>query len=163
MPRSLLLAPTIVTVVALATAGTLLAAGLMPQRESAPVAGSRSLIAPPASPRAVLPATDLAQSVKARDLIVMMTLSPGRAGDNELTIMYLDADGDERSTEDVRVRLSYLDYGDQSLAWPPTESHPGHIRLLGSVPHEGNWRIEVEIWRSGMGATQASFEVNIGQ
>jgi hypothetical protein len=92
----------------------------------------------------------------------MMTLTPGRAGYNELTVMYFDADGDERDTEEAIIRLVYLDYGNVAFAFQPTEFHPGHILLEGPfIPHEGSWRIEVAILRRGLAATNASFDVVI--
>jgi hypothetical protein len=132
-------------------------------QESPRALASDAAVAKPQSSNHAKPATeDLAQSVRAGDLILMMTLTPGSAGDNELTVMYFDTDGDERAADGVRLRLSYMDYGNLSLEWAPTESHPGHVWLKGCLfPHEGNWRIEVEIQRSGLVATNASFDVRV--
>ncbi|HLF77338.1 MAG TPA: hypothetical protein VJB57_07565 [Dehalococcoidia bacterium] len=106
--------------------------------------------------------SDLSQSKVVDDLVVMMTLTPGRAGYNELNVMYFDTDGGEGLGGATFV-LSYLDFGDIRLEQPATEGHSGHAVLSGEhFRHAGRWRVAAQIHREGAQDTVAEFDVGIG-
>ena len=73
----------------------------------------------------------------------MMTLTPGRAGYNELNVMYFDVNGGEGELGGIMFAFSYLDYGNIHFEHPPTERHTGHAVLTGEhFRHAGHWRLQ---------------------
>jgi len=105
--------------------------------------------------------TGLAQSIQIDSTILMLTLSPGRAGANEATIMYFSAHP-ETTVEVDAVRLSYLEHPGVEFEATLSERHPGHIYCRDLVfPHPGRWRLEAFL-RTQDGIQPAAFELTVG-
>ncbi|HLF76016.1 MAG TPA: hypothetical protein VJB57_00865 [Dehalococcoidia bacterium] len=75
---------------------------------------------------------------------VTLTVSPGRAGINEINLYFFDAEGTWLTVDKVELRLKYLDHGDTTIAKVVPPLHPGHAFITSdAVRHAGRWQIEV--------------------
>jgi copper transport protein len=105
----------------------------------------------------------LAQSVRADDLNISLDVYPGIAGQNELGIFLNDADGDERTIQNVIVRFKYLDESlgeNEDFAQP--FHPPTHYTLSTSqMSLTGSWQIEVIVRREGLLDARGTFTVRI--
>ena len=105
----------------------------------------------------------LAQSVRAGDLNLSLDVYPGIAGQNELGIFLNDADGDERTVQNVIVRFKYLDESlgeNEDFAQP--FHPPTHYTLSTSqLSLTGSWQIEVIVRREGLLDARGTFTVQI--
>jgi hypothetical protein len=92
----------------------------------------------------------------------MFTLTPGRPGLNEITLMYFPAGQLVQVAEVVSLTLIYLDHGGVSFVLPPTQSHPGHAYLLDDhIRHAGKWRVEALLHREGGAGLTVGFDLVI--
>jgi len=103
----------------------------------------------PASTRTAIPSPTAeplvsSQSGRAGEMQVTLTVSPGRAGINEINLYFFDAEGTWLTVDKVELRLKYLDHGDTTIAKVVPPLHPGHAFITSdAVRHAGRWQIEV--------------------
>jgi hypothetical protein len=91
-----------------------------------------------------------------------MTLSPARAGPNEVNFFFYDTNGDDRSIERLTARFSFLDFAIAPVSVDMFELHPGHAFLIDQqIRHAGRWRIELVVRRQGLRDATATFELAI--
>jgi len=128
-----------------------------------PTAVPRPTLAPAApQPTAANLPPLLTLNRRADDLDVIMTVSPARAGPNEVNFFFYDTNGDDRSIERLTARFSFLDFAVAPVAVDMVELHPGHAFLIDhQVRHAGRWRVEFAIKRAGLRDATATFELAI--
>jgi hypothetical protein len=105
----------------------------------------------------------ISQSTYAGDLALMFTLTPGRPGLNEITLMYFPAGGQlPEAASVVSFTLTFLEHEPARFVVSPTESHQGHAYLRSDhLRHAGRWRVEALLRREVAGDLKVAFDVVI--
>jgi len=89
---------------------------------------------PMSAPAATPPTTGLPPLLsfngRADDLDVMMTVSPARAGPNEVNFFFYDTNGDDRSIEKLIARFIFVDFAAPPVVVEMVEAHPGHANII---------------------------------
>ena len=102
------------------------------------------------------------QSVQAGNLEITLVVSPGTAGDNDISLFFFDKDDAVDLFVDVQLSLKYLDFESRSVVVEATMAHSGHAFISGRhLAHSGRWQIEAVLRRSDSRETRASFEVQV--
>jgi hypothetical protein len=98
----------------------------------------------------------------ADDLVIDLSIDPGRAGQNDLTFSIEDTDGDEAAVLRFAVRFSYVDQQLGETEDLAVASDANTFRLRGSqLSLPGAWRIAVIVRREGLRDTRVVFEVDV--
>jgi hypothetical protein len=89
-------------------------------------------------------------TIVADDILVVVHVSPGTAGDNHIDFYLEDRDGDEREFASLTANLTYLDVKSVTHEYPATPLHPDHFVIDGRhLAHEGRWRLDVVVKARG--------------
>jgi hypothetical protein len=91
---------------------------------------------------------------------VMLTVSPGTAGINEINLYFFDAAGAWLTVETIEVRLKYLDHGELTISKVVPPLHPGHaFTTSDAIRHAGRWQIDVAFKHADLREDRVAFEV----
>jgi hypothetical protein len=101
-----------------------------------------------------------AATVEVPDLVVQLTMSPARAGVNDLHLYFFEAGGGATADVDaVEVTAAKGDIPARRLAVTPVT--PSHVSVYGaSLPSAGTWTIQTTVVRAGT-PSAVTFEVLI--
>src|SRR5918996_1300596 len=89
--------------------------------------------------------------VMADDILVVVHVVPGSAGDNHFDFYVEDRDGDEREFASVTANFTFLDVGSATRGYEATPVHPDHFVIDGrQIAHDGRWRLDVVVKRGGL-------------
>ncbi|HUR78867.1 MAG TPA: copper resistance protein CopC [Acidimicrobiales bacterium] len=95
--------------------------------------------APPAKLSAAAPQSG---ELRGAALLVDYTVSPGRAGRNDIHLYTLTRAGQQQAVEEMTLSLSLDDNGIASFEVPLVNAGPGHYQALDfDVPLPGRWKI----------------------
>jgi hypothetical protein len=131
-------------------------AGEPPAPDPTPTPAAASVRAAPAS------GDSLNQTRTLGDLTLTLSVFPGLAGSNEVSLFVADASGGDGGVEAVTFRFTFLDASPPVVDVEATLGHPGHFFIIGEqMRHAGRWRIEVAIRGEGRPDASTSFEVRV--
>ncbi|HLF76620.1 MAG TPA: hypothetical protein VJB57_03945 [Dehalococcoidia bacterium] len=110
-----------------------------------------------ASTLSVPMAASLLQSKRMGDLDV----SPGRAGDNEISLYFFDPAGAWLSVTSVEVRLTYVDTRAGTMVVQAIMLHPGHAFIAGNhLRHAGRWQVAA-VFKTCLDDTVGAFQLTV--
>jgi hypothetical protein len=93
---------------------------------------------------------------------VTLDVSPGRAGDNEISLYFFDSAGAWQSVQSVEVRLTFLDFTAGSIVEQAILLHPGHAFITGNhLRHAGRWQVDAAFKRSGLDDAVGAFQMTV--
>jgi hypothetical protein len=108
------------------------------------------------------PGDTLNQTRTLGDLTLTLSVLPGSAGSNEVSVFLADFSGGDGGVRGVRFRFTFLDASAGAAEQEGVLGHPGHFFVIGDqMRHAGRWRIEVAIRREGRPDAWTSFEVRV--
>jgi copper transport protein len=107
------------------------------------------------------PSSSMQMSV-ADGVMAHLTVSPGVAGTNEITVEVMDDAGGPLDPLQVALRLSSAPSGVEPITRPATRVGPGQFVLTGpELGIAGTWQIEAEILISDFKRVRVPFRVEI--
>ncbi len=111
-----------------------------------------------------VPSLGLYQTVDTLEINLTLVVTPGIAGENDVSLFFFDKREVIDQVVSVGLRLRYLDHEAGAVDASATIGHPGHAFLIGDhLRHEGRWQIEALVRRADSRETRASFEILVGR
>jgi hypothetical protein len=93
----------------------------------------------------------------ADDILVVVHVSPGTAGDNHFDFYLEDRDGDEREFASLTANFTFLNVESATRAYEATPVHADHFVIDGrQIAHDGRWRLDVVVKRGGLPEAKGS-------
>lgn len=97
-----------------------------------------------AVPAKVLASAPQSGELVGTNMLVDYTVSPGRAGANELHLYALTKAGQPQPVEEMTLKMSLPDKGIAAIPVPLENAGPGHYQSLSfTLPIKGRWRLDV--------------------
>ena len=106
------------------------------------------------------PSISTHQSAEAGSLEITLVVSPGTAGENDISLFFFDREDELAVFERVQIFLTYLQHDAGVRSYDASVAHPGHAVLIGrQLSHSGRWRLEARFHKDDSTESCISFNV----